>query len=79
MTSRGHSPIHDIFVAFVGDKDMPVKMTWSSLMGFFCRNFDEVLSSFAEPLLESASFSDSCSGLYDKENFKVSTVILSVF
>eukprot|EP00066_Takifugu_rubripes_P024799 XP_011614065.1 PREDICTED: acetyl-CoA carboxylase 2 isoform X2 [Takifugu rubripes] len=36
----------------------------------FKRNFDEVLSSFAEPLLESASFSDSCSGLYDKENFK---------
>lgn len=51
----------------------------SKLMGFVCRNFDEVLSSFAEPLLESASFSDSCSGLYDKENFKVSTVILSVF
>lgn len=66
------------FVAFVDDKDMQVKITWCLLMGFFCRNFDEVLSSFAEPLLESAS-SDSCSGLYDKENFKVSTVILSVF
>lgn len=41
---------------------------------FFCRNFDEVLSSFAEPLMESASFSESCSGLYEEENIKVSTV-----
>lgn len=65
------------FVAFVDDKDMQVKITWCLLTGFFCRNFDEVLSSFAELLLESASCSDSCSGLYDKENFKVSTVILS--
>lgn len=38
---------------------------------FFCRNFDEVLSSFVEPLLESTSFSESCSGLYEEENFKV--------
>ncbi|XP_031712065.1 acetyl-CoA carboxylase isoform X1 [Anarrhichthys ocellatus] len=36
----------------------------------FKRNFDEVLSSFAEPLLESASFSESCSGLFEEENFK---------
>nr|XP_046243287.1 acetyl-CoA carboxylase isoform X2 [Scatophagus argus] len=36
----------------------------------FKRNFDEVLSSFAEPLLESAPFSESCSGLYEEENFK---------
>ncbi|XP_071338955.1 acetyl-CoA carboxylase isoform X2 [Trachinotus anak] len=35
----------------------------------FRRNFDEVLSSFAEPLLESAPFSESCSSLYE-ENFK---------
>ncbi|XP_008280277.1 acetyl-CoA carboxylase 2 isoform X3 [Stegastes partitus] len=35
----------------------------------FTRNFDEVLSSFAEPLLESASFLESCSSLYE-ENFK---------
>lgn len=38
---------------------------------FFCRNFDEVLSSFAEPLLESTPFSESCSSLYEEENFKV--------
>ncbi|XP_040011834.1 acetyl-CoA carboxylase isoform X1 [Xiphias gladius] len=36
----------------------------------FRRNFDEVLSSFAEPLLESAPFSESCSSLYEEENFK---------
>lgn len=41
---------------------------------FFCRNFDEVLSSFAEPLLESAPFSESCSSLYEEENFKVRAV-----
>ncbi|XP_051278082.1 acetyl-CoA carboxylase isoform X2 [Dicentrarchus labrax] len=36
----------------------------------FKRNFDEVLSSFAELLLESAPFSESCSSLYEDENFK---------
>ncbi|XP_070759737.1 acetyl-CoA carboxylase 2 isoform X2 [Enoplosus armatus] len=36
----------------------------------FKRNVDEVLSSFAEPLLESAPFSESCSILYEEENFK---------
>uniref|UniRef100_A0A673CY40 acetyl-CoA carboxylase n=1 Tax=Sphaeramia orbicularis TaxID=375764 RepID=A0A673CY40_9TELE len=36
----------------------------------FKRNFDEVLSSFAEPLLENASFLESCSSLYEEENFK---------
>ncbi|XP_042276457.1 acetyl-CoA carboxylase isoform X2 [Thunnus maccoyii] len=36
----------------------------------FKRKFDEVLCSFAEPLLESSSFSESCSSLYDEENFK---------
>ncbi|KAM3610281.1 uncharacterized protein V6R79_001760 [Siganus canaliculatus] len=36
----------------------------------FKRNFDEVLSSFAEPLLENAPFSDACSGFYEEENFK---------
>lgn len=55
----------------MADEDMQIKINLHLLMGFFCRNFDEVLSSFAEPL-ESASFSDSCSGLYDEENFKVS-------
>ncbi|XP_022053957.2 acetyl-CoA carboxylase isoform X2 [Acanthochromis polyacanthus] len=35
----------------------------------FKRNFDEVLSSFAEPL-EGASFLESCSSLYEEENFK---------
>lgn len=58
---------------FIDDGDTRIKIE------FFCRNFDEVLSSFAEPLLESASFSDSCSNLYDEENFKVRTVALSVF
>ncbi|XP_038560546.1 acetyl-CoA carboxylase isoform X4 [Micropterus salmoides] len=36
----------------------------------FKRNVDEVLFSFAEPLLESAPFSESCSSLYEEENFK---------
>ncbi|XP_044052803.1 acetyl-CoA carboxylase 2 isoform X7 [Siniperca chuatsi] len=36
----------------------------------FKRNVDEVLASFAEPLLESAPFSESCSSLYEEENFK---------
>ncbi|XP_074527459.1 acetyl-CoA carboxylase isoform X2 [Halichoeres trimaculatus] len=36
----------------------------------FKRNFDEVLSSFAEPLLETAPFSESCSSLYEEENLK---------
>ncbi|XP_077942833.1 acetyl-CoA carboxylase isoform X1 [Gasterosteus aculeatus] len=36
----------------------------------FKRNFDEVLSSFAEPLLESAPFSESCPSLFEEENFK---------
>lgn len=36
----------------------------------FKRNFDEVLSSFAEPLLESPMFSESCSSLFDEESFK---------
>lgn len=44
------------------------------LMSFFwfCRNFDEVLSSFAEPLMENTPFSESCSSFYDEEHFKVS-------
>ncbi|XP_054466487.1 acetyl-CoA carboxylase isoform X1 [Anoplopoma fimbria] len=36
----------------------------------FKRNFDEVLFSFADPLLESAPFSESCSSLFEEENFK---------
>ncbi|XP_042344465.1 acetyl-CoA carboxylase isoform X2 [Plectropomus leopardus] len=36
----------------------------------FRRNFDEVLTSFAELLLECAPFSDSCSSLYEEESFK---------
>ncbi|XP_059192405.1 acetyl-CoA carboxylase isoform X2 [Centropristis striata] len=36
----------------------------------FKRNFDEVLSSFAEPLLETAPFSESCSSLYEEESSK---------
>ncbi|XP_061116348.1 acetyl-CoA carboxylase isoform X4 [Conger conger] len=36
----------------------------------FRRNFDEVISSFAEPLLESPLFSEACSTLYDEENCK---------
>lgn len=39
---------------------------------FFYRNVDEVLSSFAEPLLESSPFSEACSSLYEDENLKVS-------
>uniref|UniRef100_A0A7N9AQT6 acetyl-CoA carboxylase n=1 Tax=Mastacembelus armatus TaxID=205130 RepID=A0A7N9AQT6_9TELE len=36
----------------------------------FRRNFDEVLSSFAEPLMESSPFSESRTSLYEEENFK---------
>lgn len=35
------------------------------------RNFDEVLSSFAEQLVEGASFLESCSSFYEEENMKV--------
>lgn len=51
---------------------MTETLTGACLLAFFCSNFDEVLCSFAEPLLEEASFSDSCSGLYDEEICKVS-------
>ncbi|XP_033978244.1 acetyl-CoA carboxylase isoform X1 [Trematomus bernacchii] len=34
----------------------------------FKRNFDEVLSSFAEPLSESAPFTESCSSLFEEMN-----------
>uniref|UniRef100_A0A3B3XQC9 acetyl-CoA carboxylase n=1 Tax=Poecilia mexicana TaxID=48701 RepID=A0A3B3XQC9_9TELE len=37
----------------------------------FKRNFDEVLSSFAEQLVEGASFLESCSSFYEEENMKV--------
>ncbi|KAG7480864.1 hypothetical protein MATL_G00060810 [Megalops atlanticus] len=36
----------------------------------FKRNFDEVISCFAEPVLESPLFSEACSTLYDEENYK---------
>ncbi|XP_015253885.1 PREDICTED: acetyl-CoA carboxylase-like isoform X2 [Cyprinodon variegatus] len=36
----------------------------------FKRNFDEVLSSFAEPLLENASFLESCPSFFEEENTK---------
>ncbi|KAI1900999.1 hypothetical protein AGOR_G00055620 [Albula goreensis] len=36
----------------------------------FKRNFDQVVSSFAEPLLESPLFAEACSTLYDEENCK---------
>uniref|UniRef100_A0A8C2XAT9 acetyl-CoA carboxylase n=1 Tax=Cyclopterus lumpus TaxID=8103 RepID=A0A8C2XAT9_CYCLU len=36
----------------------------------FKRNFDEVLTSFAEPLLESTPFSESHSSLFEEEDFK---------
>ncbi|KAJ8379366.1 hypothetical protein SKAU_G00001440 [Synaphobranchus kaupii] len=36
----------------------------------FKRNFDEVISSFADPLLESPLFTEACSTLYDEENCK---------
>ncbi|XP_046904010.1 acetyl-CoA carboxylase isoform X3 [Hypomesus transpacificus] len=34
----------------------------------FQRNFDEVLTSFAEPLTDSPMFSEACSTLYEEEN-----------
>ncbi|XP_077570345.1 acetyl-CoA carboxylase-like [Stigmatopora nigra] len=36
----------------------------------FKRNVDEVLCSFAEPLMESQPFLESCSSFYEEENFK---------
>ncbi|XP_010875045.2 acetyl-CoA carboxylase isoform X2 [Esox lucius] len=36
----------------------------------FKRNFDEVLSSFADPLMESPLFSEACSGLYEEDSCK---------
>ncbi|XP_028270703.1 acetyl-CoA carboxylase 2 isoform X5 [Parambassis ranga] len=36
----------------------------------FKRSFDEVLCSFAEPFMESSSFVESCSSLYEEENLK---------
>ncbi|XP_048833144.1 acetyl-CoA carboxylase isoform X2 [Brienomyrus brachyistius] len=38
--------------------------------GDFKRNFDEVISSFAEPALESPLFPEVCSTLFDEENCK---------
>ncbi|XP_030647474.1 acetyl-CoA carboxylase 2 [Chanos chanos] len=36
----------------------------------FKRSFDEVISCFADPLMESPLFSEACSSLYDEENSK---------
>ncbi|XP_051924733.1 acetyl-CoA carboxylase isoform X2 [Hippocampus zosterae] len=36
----------------------------------FKRNFDEILCSFAEPLLENQTFLESCSSFYEEDNFK---------
>ncbi|XP_056144354.1 acetyl-CoA carboxylase [Lampris incognitus] len=36
----------------------------------FKMNFDEVISSFADPLMESPLFSEACSGLYEEDNWK---------
>ncbi|XP_034026120.1 acetyl-CoA carboxylase isoform X2 [Thalassophryne amazonica] len=36
----------------------------------FKRNFDQVISSFAEPILESLMILESCSSLYDEGSFK---------
>ncbi|CDQ66348.1 unnamed protein product [Oncorhynchus mykiss] len=36
----------------------------------FKRNFDEVISSFADPLLESPLFSEACPSLYEEDNCK---------
>lgn len=48
-------------------------VTWQCVVYFFCcRNFDEVLSSFVEPLLEGSSMGESCSGFYEEECVKVS-------
>lgn len=43
---------------------------------FFCRNFDEVLSSFVDPLLEGSSMAESCSGFYEEECVKVSVATM---
>uniref|UniRef100_A0A3B5MTG1 acetyl-CoA carboxylase n=1 Tax=Xiphophorus couchianus TaxID=32473 RepID=A0A3B5MTG1_9TELE len=45
-----------------------------AMVAFQCfddfKNFDEVLSSFAEQLVEGASFLESCSSFYEEENMK---------
>ncbi|KAM4616339.1 acetyl-CoA carboxylase 2 isoform 2-T2 [Polymixia lowei] len=36
----------------------------------FKRNFDDVISNFADPLVESPLFSEACSSLYEEDNWK---------
>uniref|UniRef100_A0A3Q2YRR4 acetyl-CoA carboxylase n=1 Tax=Hippocampus comes TaxID=109280 RepID=A0A3Q2YRR4_HIPCM len=45
----------------------------------FKRNFDEILCSFAEPLLENQTFLESCSSFYEEDNFKVSLFVVFFF
>lgn len=42
---------------------------------YIYRSFDEVLCSFAEPFMESSSFVESCSSLYEEENLKVGPLV----
>lgn len=72
MTSKGL--FYFIFI-FFGFDELSQSEINQMLMSFFwfCRNFDEVLSSFAEPLMENTPFSESCSSFYDEEHFKVSS------
>lgn len=79
MTSKGDIRLDDTFLLYYFKTEILYADQNKLLPDAYilCRNFDEVLSSFVEPLMESASFSESCSGLYEEENFKVSIVALS--
>lgn len=78
-TSKGHFELDDdclssVFFLFWRRYMNKVVACWYFSFFSFCRNFDEVLSSFAEPLLETAPYSES-SSLYEEENFRVSAVV----
>ncbi len=62
---------------YKGHVGQSVDKSWACF-SFFHRNFEEVLLSFAEPLLENFPFSESCSSLYEEENCKVSAAAMKV-
>lgn len=69
MTSKGNSLIFFVQAEELADQSKSI----ISKCDYFCccRNFDEILSSFADSFLENASFLESCSSLYEEENFRV--------
>lgn len=69
---RSVSSCCDFFCCYSSHYDWPICHLAMCCLFFFCRNFDEVLSSFVEPLLEGSSMGESCSGFYEEECVKVS-------